>query len=279
MIIPKRLGDLERLCQIAYQASPLAAGKIEGRTDRARMADKLFARIVLNATSIVRLLRTDSCIPEVPRLVDVSSVAALTRNLSEGYDVLYHVAIEKPNSEEEDFRNWLYVLHQLTEYRKICDQFGVPETEEFGDWDFMRQFMKMQLQKNPIFSSLDLKQQKELLRGKRPFYNPTLSGPKSQYVDPRLASGLYKLMSNHVHSHPLAAHMVVLYERANGIDSQGLLDMCIDSSAQHLALATSDYVRVRRRGKLIMPADKRYVHKQLALGPTIPARRRVVAGN
>jgi hypothetical protein len=265
--ISSRTSDLEQLCLIGYQISPLAAGH-SGRAERGILADRLFTRILLKATSIVRLLRTDSCVPAFPNMIDVASVASLSRNMIEAYDVFFHVAVEKVPEEVQEFRSYLYTLHQTTDHDKIYSSFG-RRTPHFGNLEFMGRFCKMRLEENAFFNSLPAGQQKELLKGKRPFLNLTASPTKKQYSDPHVLRGLYKFMSNSVHSHPLSIQGFRAPQSDDHLSIQHLLDMSIAAAAQHFAFAIDDYSRSRRRGRYISSEEKRFVRKQITLGPSV----------
>jgi hypothetical protein len=232
------------------------------------LADRMFTRILLKATSVVRLLRTDSCIPEFPHIIDVSSVASLARNIVEAYDVFYHLAIEKVPHEMYEFRTYLYTLHQVTEHDKIYTSFG-RHAPFFGSLSFVGQFCRMQLEKNAVFRSLSEAQRKDLLKGKRPFLSVSVSPLKARFSDQQVLQGLYKLMSNSVHSHPLAVQTFGVADRNDHLSTQHLLDMSVAVATQHLAFAIDDYHRSRRRGRSITASEKRYVGSQTQFGPPL----------
>ena len=93
------LNALERVCSIAYPLSPLSHG-VWGRTDIARLADRIFARMLVTASSLVRLCRCDQPVGSLPAWVDLTAQANLARSILEAYEALDYLVLEHVGREE-----------------------------------------------------------------------------------------------------------------------------------------------------------------------------------
>lgn len=260
--VPERLVDLERLCELAYRVSTLSA-KSQYRYNHYE-GERLFVRILLTATSIVRLLRTDSCIPQFPEMIDVYGVASLSRDLMEAYDAMHYLYIEPASEPEKEFRSFLQTLHEYSEQETIYNALGIYDEGPLGGgWDWIIHTCTQVLKANPIFLGLTDKQQKELLKGRKPFLPSAKPSSKVQYADQVKMRAVYKLLSNMVHSHPMATSRLVPALRARKLENNDVLRISVTVSVFHLALGIKEYSAKRRVGSRWTDAEKRYVRKLL----------------
>jgi hypothetical protein len=262
--IPERLLDLERLCELAYRVSALSGDSQYSYNHHE--GEKLFTRILLTATSIVRLLRTDACIPQFPNMIDVYGVASLSRDLIEAYDAMHYLYIEPVSESEKEFRSFLQTLHEYSEQETIYAALGIHDTGSLGGgWNWIIQTCKRVLEANPIFLGLTDKQQKELLKGRKPFLPSANPVSKFQYVDQVKMRAVYKLLSNMVHSHPLATSRLIPALRPRKLENNDILRISVTVSVFHLAIGIKEYAAKRRVGSRWGNPDKRYVRKLLTV--------------
>lgn len=255
--------DLRLLCGIGLRISRILNG-VQGRTDQQYYAQLLFARIVMTAISVLRLVRSEDPDRSASPLLDPASVASLTRNLMEAYDVFFYLGIEKVSREKEEFRSLLWGLCYDTDFDKINARLGLKTRDSMGFRELLSRRTRNELIANPFFQQLSPKQQTDLLRGKKPMYGPTNNAERWKYLDREKVSGLYKYLSNYVHMHPIAVEMSIPLIFRRTLDHDFLLPTCMDATVQHLSLAIIQYVRkLRRYAKQISPEERTWIHAQL----------------
>ena len=244
-VTPGYLDSLESLLRIVFPVSPLAR-RLTGRNDQALIAERILSRMLLTGSSIVRLCKPGYEIPDVPSWIDLTAVASLARNLLEGYEALEYFYFDQVSEAEADFRLELFVLHRYSEQRKVYDALDVDESSNpFGSWDFIRQHAAIELRRNPFFKSLPPKTQSSLLSGRRAFYRrPTSHLDPASGVDSR--DGIYKLLSNFVHSHPFAVHMHASHRLWPELNQSDVLSLSLFVATRYLAIATVGWITRRR---------------------------------
>ena len=173
------------------------------------LSEHLFKKIVLTTSSILRLLDSRDHRNGLPMLLDIPSIASMTRNLVEAYDVFWYLTVDKISEDESEFRFALSSLHHNVEFLKITENLKLEIDDPTGIWEIARPHSKRWLEGTALFKALHPKQQAELLKGKRPFFLGNRTPAKWKYINQDAMRGLYKFMSNNTHTHPVSINLMI----------------------------------------------------------------------
>lgn len=220
--------------------------------DAPRNGQLVFIRMLLTTRSIIRLLEVG---PEEKgidrRVVDPFSIASLVRDLVEAHDALRYLYLERVSENEAEFRVGLYGHHQNCEKAKMRNLLRLPEKEgaksPLGD-DWVEAVVRGFLERREVFRALTPRQQKELLKGRSPYYRTEHVDFDSILAHPTFSRGMYKLLSNIVHAHPMANSMLQNLPWTQWPDYEDLLDLSIGYGTLHLAEGVRGMIARRRLG-------------------------------
>jgi hypothetical protein len=256
------LADLRRLCLLGFNISGFR-NRTRGRTMQQFYAQVLFGRIVLTGISILRLLQGDKASEPASPLIDAASTATLTRTLVEYYDVFIYLGIDRVTQEESEFRSALWEYCYNVDIELIIDQIGIPVKDRSFS-KTIHQHARDRLLSNRIFRQLPAKQQKDLLRGRKPMPGPTTNQERTRYLNAEKLRGVYKYLSNFTHMHPIAVEMSIPLIFKRPLDTGFLLPLCLETIIQHMCLATVQYTRkLRRYRDRVSPGEWRWIREQL----------------
>ncbi len=146
---------------------------------------------------------------------DSSSIMALCRNLVECYHTFFYVCVDPVSDDEWTCRRLILNLHDCLERMKIFDHFGRPD-DRFAA---QAQELKNDLAANVFFQNRDPKFQKHLLKGEKAFM---ISHDETETrLDNRVPAfkGLYKFLSQHVHTTPMSFYRMGEQDRGRGVEN------------------------------------------------------------
>jgi len=247
--------EFTKLVHLAVPLSPFVLGW-SATTDSARTAQDCFGKIVANAHSVLALIPDK--IEGKGIDIDASGIASLTRDLIEAYDIFFYLCLEKVSKQTRAFRTELYIHHHGSELSKI--NLALAGSSPSGDI-FVR-LGEDRLRADPIFQSLSPRQQKSLLLGRSATFQAYAIRPADYPVPEPHASGVYKLLSNSVHSTSLGVMGSVVYNgRAHPFVIKLVL-IAVETSIQYLAHALTGYLRVRPKLRTrLCPEDINLIRK------------------
>jgi hypothetical protein len=132
----------------------------------------IFSKIVLHANSILSILPTDDPIKiygtENFKIVDLSSVASLTRDIIDADNTLFYLFTERVDDAEREFRLLLFGLHGYLRQKEIIGFVGGSNQEQMvANISKQIDTFRNQLQANSYFTSLEKEIAQKTAKGAR----------------------------------------------------------------------------------------------------------------
>ena len=199
----------------ARRVSRGAAG-IRAETPQHYWASVLFTRMVVTATSVQVL--TPELQPEAHW--DFSAVASITRNLAECYLFFYFLCADDVPQVEKDARIILLNLHDNASRRKLFGELGEPDddAETAAAKAMVHDDLVRKFKANGYLAGLPEKRQNELIRGeKTPFVQDDMI--ERTGMDKSHFRFLYRWLSNHTHTGPVAFYRMAEQGRGRGFQN------------------------------------------------------------
>lgn len=195
--------------------------KTDGRGIRGM---KIFTRQTLTGISLDKLFPIPNHLKTIEEdLWDVTSIAALTRNLIEGYLSLYYFGIEKVSESEAELRFFLLQLHRNIEWYNIRKK--DMDTQELKTFEDGISSEKNRIKNHPFYQRLTTEEQNRASRGSE-MYKTKTHFEKDLPICEDLREH-YRLLSNLVHPLPLSIERMD-NERGRGIGSDTDVAYCLN---------------------------------------------------
>ncbi|BDV44199.1 hypothetical protein GURASL_31220 [Geotalea uraniireducens] len=248
--IPKIIGIAEKLSTISEFPT--------GSTSRALHAEEIFNKLILHIASFRKHLASNN---KETGHVDISVLAALARMVIETHNALCYFCDASASKDELDFRIWLYHLHYSCDLRNILSCFNFTDHDSIMSTFEMTGRMSVScLERNVFFTNLTEKEQRQLLLGRKAFYWRGRR-PKKSPFSKEMEEGVYKLLSNYVHSFPLGNIMYRGGGSANHLNFYNSAFLIVEVFVSYSAAATLTYCRLRRKlGTRITTEEKAYLN-------------------
>lgn len=237
----------------AKRVSRGSAG-IPSTGNRMFWASVLFTRLAVSALSVDKMLPD----PRPKEHWDFSAVASLVRNLVECYFVYYWLCEEDVAQDVRDARFILLYLHDFGSRRRL---FQGHDVEDETVAENVKQDLLQRFYANPILASLPERRQRELIRGeKTPFIQDELLD--SMGVSKHEFRWLYRFLSQHTHTGPVAFYRMTDHDRGAGVETRTekvYMIMAIELARGTLEAAIEGHVTIfpdcERRQPYISDAD------------------------
>jgi hypothetical protein len=172
---------------------------------RCYMATWLFMRACVTAQSMVQLFDPPLAGFGKSRYLDHASIAALSRCMIENVTVFLYIGDNAPSDDEWACRSQVIDLHDFCNRREFLSLLNIPKKKDESD-EMTFEFLTMKLRENPFFKTLKPHRQKILLRGEDMFIEGRSVAIRQIGWGDEHARGIYKYLSNHAHSMPMAFH-------------------------------------------------------------------------
>ncbi|PVX27913.1 hypothetical protein DD559_19440 [Sphingomonas pokkalii] len=188
-------------------------GNIPSDTNQHYWASVLFTRMVVTGKS-VELLAPD---PRPSAHWDFSAVASLVRNLAECYLYFFFLCVDDVPVVEKEARIIMLDLHDDGSRSKLFGELDEPETDDeaLAQRAVVRASLEACFRANEWLMALPEKRQRELLRGdKTPFVQDDVIDRTD--LDRKHFRFLYRFMSAHTHSGPVAFYRMGEHGRGMG---------------------------------------------------------------
>jgi hypothetical protein len=192
---------------------------------------------------------------------DFSAVASITRNLAECY-LFYFLCADNVPLVEKDARIILLNLHDNASRRKLFRELSEPDdAEAAADNAEVHNDLVRKFKANAYLSGLPEKRQKELIRGeKTPFVQDDMV--ERTNMDKPNFRFLYRLLSNHTHTGPVAFYRMAEHGRGRGFQNRQdtfYIAVALDFASDLLRRATTDFLaffpNAESRGTAIEAAE------------------------
>jgi hypothetical protein len=206
------IGDFNLLTEIAYDLSQQFDG-VTTDCKRRRLSTYFLAKTVPGCMSLLKILPTESQIYNEEIYLDFSSISSLSRNLIEATNLHWYYCVDEVNEGEIDFRFLLYDYHDSVTLLKIFQslEFTLEDIEQL---ESERDILKEGLKKHPHFTSLENDMKRNVVKGRKSSILSQVEIAEKRGLNVGEFNGIYKLLSNHVHTTPSSIKSVV-YSRAH----------------------------------------------------------------
>lgn len=212
-----------RILILGTEMSHKVAGRMENQTKA--YATILFTRMCATSVSIFKLSPED-----LESHWDCTSLLSLARNLIENYHTLFYFSVEKMDEDERELRKLIFDLHET---KSRVNMLFYIANEDKNQGLKIENEIKDKIRNNKCFNGLHPKKQKNLLNGStslivtREEIEERIGNSKDQF------KGLYKFLSNQVHSFPMSYTRMTEHQKGKGIASE------IEINYSYLALELS----------------------------------------
>jgi len=200
IIYEQNLVCIEQLCKTAEILSKNTSGKT---VDKWKIAEGtiIFYKIYLTSIALLKLL-PHSCyyspLP-YPELWDLSSVATLTRSLTETYHTFFYIAIERISDNESNFRQLLWEYHDICQRYRILKK-NPKKSPEINKIEQSKNELRDKLINNTFYKTLSKDLRRKIKEGQKEIYLENREISKRAGINPNFFSMSFTYCSNHVHT-------------------------------------------------------------------------------
>lgn len=241
----ERLESLDRAVSSAVRVSRAAAGR---HVDDPRQwwASVLFARLCTSAVSLLCLTPESRFCGTRISHYDSSATATLARNIVECYVMFFYLCIDDVGEEEWRARLNVMYLYDCVSRLTMFRDFN-PEDPQLADFEVQAQELRARLMGIPYFAALPDKRRKVLLRGETAMVVSRNDVLARLDIDLRPFRALYRFLSSHVHSSPLAFSRMGYSNRGRGVESEvekSYIAIALEVAEDSLGRATADILNL-----------------------------------
>ncbi|TXC72131.1 hypothetical protein FSB78_15145 [Sphingomonas ginsenosidivorax] len=191
-------------------------GQLPSATGQHYWASVLFTRIVVTSKSVQLLA------PEIRPSAhwDFSALASLVRNVAECYLYFFFLCVDDVPEVEREARIIMLDLHDDGSRSRLFAEIGEqdPEPEKTAQRKVVRESLEARFRANAWLMALPEKRQRELLRGdKTPFVQDDVIDRTD--LDRKQFRFIYRFLSAHTHSGPLAFYRMAEHGRGMGFSN------------------------------------------------------------
>ncbi|UOE82193.1 DUF5677 domain-containing protein [Vibrio splendidus] len=209
--------DFDKIAEIAADLS-MHFGGVRTDDKKRRYSTYFLAKLVHNCVSLLKILPNSS---EDKEYFDLSSIASLSRNIIESTNLCWYYCIEDVELEESSFRFLLFDYHDVCTTISLSESFDwkLDAEEELKE----EKLVLLEAIKNTSqYFNEGKAEQKKLRQGRKASMCNQSELIEARGVDCKEFKGIYKLLSNHVHTTPNAINSVV-HSRSHGQEMDTVL--------------------------------------------------------
>jgi hypothetical protein len=210
-------------------------------------ASVLFTKLVVTAHSVLRMAPRTAPIPDRLAHWDFSAVASLTRNLAECYFMFFYTCVDETPGEDE----WLTRLNliQLRDNAARRQMFADwnPDDPQLTGFSIHHNDLTQKLRARKFFQSLPEKRQTDLLKGDKALLLTQDEILKRMGEESAPFRGMYRLLSAHTHSTPLAFYRMASDGRGCGVENRAdkaEIAVALQMASSFLERATTDMLKI-----------------------------------
>jgi hypothetical protein len=228
----------------AIRVSKAAAGRWADL--RRGWATTLFTRICTCSVSTLTLVPGSMFSPKHWKHFDLSAVASLSRTLVEIYLAFFYLCIDKIDDIEWRSRLNLFHLHDCSSRARMFKEFD-PGDPQIAGLEAQANELRGRLRSLSYFTSLSEKQQSVFLKGDKAFFLGRDQIVAKVGMDIGHFRAMYRFLSSHVHSLPLAFYRMKEREQGRGIESdieKGYIATALDFAEYPIRQATQNMLEL-----------------------------------
>jgi Family of unknown function (DUF5677) len=229
-----------------------ATANIDGG-ERLYCASVLYLRLCTFSVSILSLSPGSKMNPDGVHW-DFASIASLTRNLFECALTFHYLAVEQLGDDEWRARLNVMQLHDCMSRYHMFRDFD-PQDAQLPTFLTQAEELKAKLSANAYFQSLPEKVRPKLFRGEQANILTQDEILHCMGAEPGQWRGMYRFLSSHAHSFPLAYYRMAEHGRGHGFENyvdKGYMGGALENCAIILSTCT-DAMRVLFDGKVAFP--------------------------
>lgn len=229
----------------AARVSLAAAGR-HVENPKAWWATVLFTRLCTTSVSLLSLAPTSRFAGKLIEHYDCSAAAALARSVVECYFVFFYLCIDEIEDEEWRTRLNVLYLHDCISRIKMFRDLD-PEDDQIPGFEAQAAELRQRLLKLGYFAALREKQRNRFLRGESAMLLSQDDILKKLGVDVAGFRAMYRFLSSHVHSFPLAFSRMGEREQGRGVESElekGYIANALEFAEDFLRMALSDMLKL-----------------------------------
>ncbi|EGQ9819146.1 hypothetical protein FV768_24925 [Vibrio parahaemolyticus] len=228
---------------------------------RAYHAEEVFNKLCLHLKSFQRNLYLEK---EEGELVDISVLASISRMIVEASNAVFYFTDRGVSESEVEFRVWLSARHQDVDLQVILDKLNI----KFAHIVDTSHYAIEVLENNGYYKSLTSSEQKTLMKGQKAYYrrgNRSSMNPFPKEIE----EGIYKLLSNYVHSFPAGNSLYTGRATLHPLNFQNSAFIIIETALCYSSAAIWAYVKLRwKLGKRLDDEEKQFL-KNISQGRVI----------
>lgn len=213
----KAIQDLDKCVSEATGVSTAAAGRKV--PDPAWWACLLYTRLCVTGVSLLSLAPSSRFAGRFIDHYDFSAVASITRNVWECYFVFFYLGVDTTDGDEWLTRLNVLQLHDCASRFKMFTELdanhaSLPEFQAQADE------LRVRINSRAYFNTLPERRRKHLLKGENAMLLSQDELLKRMNEDVGFFRGMYRFLSFHVHSLPVAFYRMADREQGRGVESE-----------------------------------------------------------
>src|SRR5574337_174915 len=210
------IGQFDALLVDATNVSRAAAGR--SVPDPAWWACLLYTRLCVTGVSLLSLVAGSRFAGRAIDHYDFSTVASITRNIWECYFVFFYISVDATEHDEWLTRLNVLQLHDCTSRLKMFTEFG-SDSVDLQRFRAQANELRDRISSRAYFATLSERRRQHILRGDNALLMSQDELLKRMNEDVGEFRGMYRFLSFHVHSLPVAFYRMADREQGRGTES------------------------------------------------------------
>lgn len=208
-----------------------------------RHLEGLFVKLSFKISSVIKLLDRTPIFygSRTVEIFDISSIYILTRAIIENYLIIYYLHFDNVDDTRKEFRFLIYTIDGLRRRQKDLKPFDEDSREILANENVDLETLKLRLEQNNYFKSLNSKAQKNYIKGcaKEGTLTDLL-----QTIDIKedIYKDIWHLQCSYAHSEFISLHqLIAYYKNLSQLDRSAylmgeLIGAIISISINHLSM-------------------------------------------
>ncbi|AUC80243.1 hypothetical protein CW736_13045 [Nonlabens sp. MB-3u-79] len=235
------LEDFQMLNEIGYNLSRKFNGLNVDDIIKTK-STHLLAKIIDNCFSLLKLIPESNLDKFKDGYLDFHSTLSLIRNIIEQANNHWYLIVDNTSKEETDLKFFLFDYHDTLSLELIgTNLFFNEETIKFLNDQKVE--LKLAIENNKVFKSLDKNQQKMILKGKKSSLLTQFEIIEKRGIELEEFKSYYKLMSTSTHSSPTALKILAFKNINDEKNANELTDGLLFMSLYYCCFFLSDLIK------------------------------------
>lgn len=257
--ITNEVNKFEALVIIANKMSASLHG-VETSSRRKFFASVIFARVVVQSSSLLRLASSGGCrqSDDIYFPIDIPSCASILRSMVELYRVFYYGAIDDADESEIILRHLKFELKSLSDREFILDRLniecdGIESSEDNSNSEIEK--LENEIKNNKAYKKLSRARQQSCINKFTSMYLKPEEIEEKAGLDKNEQDAIYRFLSSEAHANPMS-----IAQTAGNITvdnfSQLTLRMLLDYATKYLKFYIQGIAKVFPEQKMNFKSKK-----------------------